>query len=178
MKPFNPLEKINLAKSIVQELLSQNIHPLPPPIFEGAGVYALYYSGSHDLYASLALPSGKEEKPIYVGKAVPPGARIGGYGLNTPPGAVLFNRLREHALSIDQAEDLDLKDFRCRYLVVDDIWIPLAETLLIEMYRLGGIRLSPASAIMPPEKGDISNSVLRGIHFIPVAPGRQNFRII
>ena len=132
---LNPLEKINLAKSIVQELLSQNIHPLPPPIFEGAGVYALYYSGSHDLYASLALSSGKEEKPIYVGKAVPPGARIGGYGLNTPPGAVLFNRLREHALSIDQAEDLDLTDFRCRYLVVDDIWIPLAETLLIEMYQ-------------------------------------------
>ncbi len=66
---------------------------------------------------------------------MPPGARIGGYGLNTPPGAVLFNRLREHALSIEQAEDLDLTDFRCQYLVVDDIWIPLAETLLIEMYQ-------------------------------------------
>ncbi|MBO9325413.1 MAG: Eco29kI family restriction endonuclease [Roseiflexus sp.] len=48
----------------------------------------------------------------------------------------VFRRfLREHALSIEQAEDLNLTDFRCRYLVVDDIWIPLAETLLIEMYQ-------------------------------------------
>lgn len=135
MNPFNPLEKRHLAKSIVNELLSRNIHPLPPPFFEGAGIYALYYSGRHDLYTSLALSPGREEKPIYVGKAMSPGVRIGGYGLNTPPGAVLFNRLKEHATSIKQARDLELDDFRCRYLVVDDIWIPLAETLLIEMYR-------------------------------------------
>jgi hypothetical protein len=37
-----------------------------------------------------------------------------------------------------------LSDFKCRYLVVDDIWIPLAESLLIAMflplwnYRLDG----------------------------------------
>ena len=153
MSSFNPLEKRNLAKSIVYELLSQSIHPLPPTFFIGAGVYALYYSGSHDLYAPLALSPGKEEKPIYVGKAVPPGARIGGYGLNTPPGAVLFNRLREHALSIEQAEDLDLTDFRCRYLVVDDIWIPLAETLLIEMYQPVWNTIVPGFGNHAPGKG-------------------------
>ena len=50
------------------------------------------------------------------------------------PGEVLFRRLREHAESIEQAENLDPRDFRCRYLVVDDIWIPLGEALLIAMF--------------------------------------------
>lgn len=50
------------------------------------------------------------------------------------PGRVLYNRLREHAKSIDAAINLRLQDFRCRYLVVDDIWIPLAESLLISRF--------------------------------------------
>jgi len=33
-----------------------------------------------------------------------------------------------------KASNLSLEDFHCRYLVVDDIWIPLAESLLIEMF--------------------------------------------
>ncbi len=72
--------------------------------------------------------------PIYVGKAVPAGARKGGYGTDGSPGRVLFNRLGEHSKSIDAATNLDLEDFRCRYLVVDDIWIPLAESLLINRF--------------------------------------------
>lgn len=74
------------------------------------------------------------ETPIYVGKAVPAGARKGGFGLDVAPGTVLFSRLAEHADSIRQAENLDLADFRCRYLVVDDIWIPLGESRLIQMF--------------------------------------------
>jgi hypothetical protein len=31
--------------------------------------------------------------------------------------------------------NLDLSDFRCRYLVVEDIWVPLAEQLMIARYR-------------------------------------------
>lgn len=50
------------------------------------------------------------------------------------PGNVLFNRLREHAESINQARNLSLSDFQCRYLTVDDIWIPLAESVLIDMF--------------------------------------------
>jgi len=37
--------------------------------------------------------------------------------------------------SIEQAENLNLTDFSCRHLTVDDIWIPLGESLLIEMFR-------------------------------------------
>lgn len=65
---------------------------------------------------------------------VPPGARKGGYGLGSDPGQALFKRLAEHAGSIEAAKNLNISDFRCRFLVVDDIWIPLAESLLVAMY--------------------------------------------
>jgi hypothetical protein len=48
---------------------------------------------------------------------------------------VLYRRLREHADSLRATRDLDVNEFRCRYLVVDDIWIPLGESLLISSYR-------------------------------------------
>ena len=88
------------------------------------------------LYAELVEKNRGEQYlwPIYVGKAVPAGARKGGFGLGADPGQVLYKRLAEHAASIEQAHNIDLADFRCRFLVVDDIWIPLAESLLIEMY--------------------------------------------
>ena len=72
--------------------------------------------------------------PIYVGKAVPPGARKGGFGLDETPSDVLYRRLKEHADSIQPATNLKLEDFHCRFLVVDDIGIPLGEALLITMY--------------------------------------------
>lgn len=59
--------------------------------------------------------------------------REGGFGLDLPAGAVPFNRLCEHAESIRQTKNLSIEHFACRYLVVDDIWIPLGESLLIEM---------------------------------------------
>jgi hypothetical protein len=51
------------------------------------------------------------------------------------PGHSLFNRLSEHAESIIQTSDLDIADFQCRFHVVDDIWIPLGESLLIDRFR-------------------------------------------
>ena len=104
--------------------------------FIGVGIYALYYTGDFPSYRRIAEQNASDawEKPIYVGKAVPAGARRGGYGLGESPGEVLYRRLREHAASIQQATNLSLGDFTCRYLVVDDIWIPLAESLLISMF--------------------------------------------
>lgn len=136
-KPFNPLDKTNLGESVAEAMLQRPVGPLPPSeLFFGAGIYALYYKGEFPLYKKIAERNRKKQYrwPIYVGKAVPPGARKGGYGLDSDPGQALFRRLIEHANSIDQAENLLRSDFRCRFLVVDDIWIPLAESLLIEMY--------------------------------------------
>lgn len=50
-------------------------------------------------------------------------------------GEVLYRRLCEHATSIQEARNLELTDFTCRYLLVDDIWIPLGESLLIGTFK-------------------------------------------
>jgi hypothetical protein len=43
---------------------------------------------------------------------------------------LIHKRLLEHKKSIEAVENLN--DFFCRFLLVDDIWIPLGESLLIE----------------------------------------------
>jgi hypothetical protein len=136
--PYNPLDKKHLGESVAGMLLAREIQPLPPAEpFIGAGLYAIYYTGAFEAYRPIATrnAAGAYQQPIYVGKAVPAGARKGGYGLGEDPGRVLYNRLREHAESIEQAKNIDLKDFACRYLVADDIWIPLGEALLIQRFR-------------------------------------------
>lgn len=138
-KPFNPLDKHNLGISVAEAILQREAGALPPDeAFTGAGIYAIYYVGtSFKPYARMGrLNRDRDcEWPIYVGKAVPPGSRKGGFGLGADPGNVLYRRLVEHAKSIEQAGDLALADFQCRYLVVDDIWIPLGESLLIEKFE-------------------------------------------
>lgn len=136
-QPYNPLDKSHLGESVVRALLARPVVAMPPPEpFVGAGIYALYYMGNFPAYRRIAERNVHDTwaMPIYVGKAVPAGARRGGYGLSEPPGEVLYRRLREHAASIQQATNLTLSDFRCRYLVVDDIWIPLGESLLISTF--------------------------------------------
>ena len=129
--PYNPLAIENLGKSITEALLEQPLSPLPPAAFVGAGVYVIYYTGPHPLYQREATG----QVPIYVGKAVAQGARK---GLITVTGKTesqaLFSRLSEHADSITAGQDLELSDFSCRYLTVDAIWIPLGESLLINMF--------------------------------------------
>ena len=138
-EPYNPLDKKNLGISVADAILQSEPSPLPPEEpFVGAGLYAIYYIGkSFRPYEPIAKKNrdGKFQWPIYVGKAVPSGGRKGLGGLDVRPGKVLFNRLSKHAKSIEAATNLELDDFRCRYLVVDDIWIPLAESLLINRFR-------------------------------------------
>jgi len=134
---FNPLDKRNLGDSIADAILKRPVYPLKEvPSFNGAGVYAIYYKGSFPLYAKISA-SNKTAfvQPIYAGKAVPEGARKGGLGVDVPIGDYLQKRLNEHRKSIEAAENLDIGDFYCRFLVVDDIWIPLGESLLIEKTR-------------------------------------------
>lgn len=153
---YNPLDKKNLGVSVADAMLARPIGPLPPEEkFLGAGIYALYYSGDHSAYRAIAVKDeeGSPTVPIYVGKAVPQGARKGGFGLNLPAGAVLYNRLTEHAESIKSTKNLSLNHFACRYLVVDDIWIPLGENLLIEMFSPIWNRLLDGFGNHAPGKG-------------------------
>jgi hypothetical protein len=115
---FNPLALDTLAETMVAELLKQTpvrLGSLAP--FEGPGVYAIYYTGSFEPYEPVASRN-RDEKwawPIYVGKAK-------------------FERLRNHAESIKEVNNLDIGDFWCRYLVTEEVFIPLCETLLIKRY--------------------------------------------
>lgn len=96
----------------------------------------MYYIGPFSAYSELAGVNRDNQFrcPIYVGKAVPAGARKGGLGLEVDHGQALQKRLTEHGESISAADNLDISHFFCRFLVVDDIWIPLTESLLIERF--------------------------------------------
>lgn len=134
--PFNPLDKKNLGASVAEALLTKEVHPLGGvTAFEGAGIYAIYYTGDFPAYQQISRLNrdGKFLLPIYVGKAIPAGARMGA-DLELAAGRVLQKRLKEHAESVKAAENLDIHDFQCRFLVVDDIWIPLGESLIIARF--------------------------------------------
>jgi hypothetical protein len=111
--PYNPLDKKNLGVSVADAMLNKTVSPLPPEDrFIGAGIYAIYYVGDFPAYVPIVERNqdGRFEAPIYVGKAIPAGARRGG-GLGVTTGPVLFRRLNEHAQSITQAKNLNLSDF-------------------------------------------------------------------
>lgn len=113
---FEQLQQVPLAATADSEV-------------EGPGVYALFYSGRFPSYAALA----GGETPIYIGKAVPPGSRKGtGADARSP---ALRRRLREHAKSIEAAENLSTADFACKHMAVVPVWITLAERFLIEHYK-------------------------------------------
>lgn len=152
--PYNPLDKRNIGNSIAEKLMQSELHPLPPEPFIAAGVYAIYYCGSMVCYRKLVEANREAVRyPIYIGKAVPKGARKGGNVDGVNPGKALFERLKEHANSVCAAENLDIKDFSCRFLSVDDIWIPLTETLMIERFQPVWNRLLDGFGNHNPGKG-------------------------
>ena len=131
--PYNPLDRAALGESVERSLLAAACGPLPPgPRFRGAGIYALYYHGSFEPYERLSSPTC--ERPIYIGKAVPPGSRKGGVGLRHRPRnrsvqSIETSRSKHHGRS-----EFGDPGFSCRYLVVDDIWIPLGESVAIQRF--------------------------------------------
>ncbi|MFC4118511.1 Eco29kI family restriction endonuclease [Nonomuraea zeae] len=143
-EPYNPLDEKNLAQSVADALERERVHLLPPAPFTGPGLYALYYVGDFELYASLGemcrrnarpgnLDVGPEAVPIYVGKAAASGSRHG--NLKNAKDKTLSDRIRKHMRSIEAAAStLRVRDFRVRYLRVKDIWIPLGEYGLLQRY--------------------------------------------
>lgn len=138
VEPFDPLSVENVGVTLAVELLEQHLHPLPPAqSFPGAGVYALYYGGDHEAYADLRKldeEAGGWKLPVYIGKAVRENAKQG-FSPRSTTQAKLFSRLGNHAASIKTAENLRLEDFKCRFLVLNDAYITLAEAVLITTFR-------------------------------------------
>ena len=161
MTPYNPLDKENLANSIVGAILSQPLVRLSElGSFAGAGVYALYYAGDLDLYLSVSRTMDtKRPIPVYVGKAIPPGGRVGEARNEGRAVSALSSRLRRHARSIDAAEDLQTKDFWVRYLTIDDVWISLGENMLIRNFRPVWNRVAPGFGNNPLGRGRIDQKL-------------------
>jgi hypothetical protein len=136
--PYNPLDKMNLGRSVAEALLLRPVTPLTQTLdLDGAGVYAIYYTGAFEPYQPVVEKNRDDAfaQPIYVGKAVPKGARKGGLAFDAAKGKALRDRLRQHAGSIEEATNIGLADFHFRSLVVDDIWIPLGENMMIEQFK-------------------------------------------
>lgn len=131
-------------RSVVREAVDffnkTPVHSLPPPErFAGSGVYALYYLGRFQAYSSVPrLTSPDFVLPIYVGKAVPKGWRTGRSVTSDEP--ELYRRLSEHQRSIQEATNLRVKDFRCRFMVLReeeaDLVVPTEAELIREFSPL------------------------------------------
>ena len=114
---------VELVKDAVRFFNGTPVHALPPPQrFLGTGVYALYYTGRTGLYKKYGeLNRLAYGHPIYVGKAVPKGWRQG--RTSDAPGkqsAELFNRLAEHSRNILAVCGVDLGDFMCRFVFLEE----------------------------------------------------------
>lgn len=109
----------------------------PPEPFSGAGVYALYCIGRSPLYEPLYnLNRMSFAMPIYVGKAVPHGWRQA--RSRQANSNALFSRPNDHCRSINQAKNLNLDDFKCRFMILEDAaadMISTAEAFLIREYK-------------------------------------------
>ena len=137
-KPFNPLDKQNLAETIALAIDRAPVLPVAPPKFTAAGLYFLYYSGTFGAYAPLVkLNDGGYHWPIYIGKGMPPGVRKGTAAEDRKSAANkgIYDRLKNHAKSIGEAENLEIADFHCRWLAMDEAFIHLGEILLITKFR-------------------------------------------
>jgi hypothetical protein len=131
-------------RSVVSDAVSfyENTPVLEFPItesFSGTGVYGLYYKGDYELYRGfLALNAPYYKIPIYIGKAVPPGWRTARINPSMNETASLSGRLREHQRSISCCNDLNIRHFRYRFVVLNDEETDLIGTLestLIRKYK-------------------------------------------
>lgn len=133
---FRSQEYQSVVEKALDFFINTPLQPLPPTErFTGSGVYAIYYLGNHAFYEPLTRANRIAcVQPIYTGKAVPPGWRTGRIGRDDSP--TLWQRLNEHGRSIASTE-LDLKDFRCRFMLLSgieaDLVVPV-EAGLIRRY--------------------------------------------
>lgn len=113
---------LELLKDAVRFFNGTPVHSLPlPQRFQGAGVYALYYTGHNPLYEDFSqLNRLAYNIPIYVGKAVPAGWRQSRISENAErAGTELSRRIGEHSRNIIKSSNLNLDDFYCRFVIFE-----------------------------------------------------------
>ena len=127
---YDPFTYETLMAGIVIRFEQQPLLQLSDPIaLDGPGIYCLLYAGEYDIYA----PISRTGRPIYAGRAVPPGSRRGDQGdVNA---RALQTRIRQHKTSIDQAQNLSVEEFTYLALAIVPAWIDLAERAIIQHYK-------------------------------------------
>jgi len=129
---LDPSDPYTVGQLIADTLLIQprvSLAAVSSEKFYGSGVYAIYYKGDFDAYR----PASGKETPLYVGKVDP---KTSVAETVEEQGTKLYDRLySDHARSIHAAENLNIDDFDCRYLVVKSAWQNTAETYLIERFK-------------------------------------------
>ncbi|WP_081176525.1 Eco29kI family restriction endonuclease [Rhizobium rhizosphaerae] len=97
----------------------------------------MYYIGEFPAHAPIRTGNLNDvfSRPIYIRKAIPKGGRKGGLSSEASTGRSLADRLAQHTTSIEHASNLRIEDLLVRFLVVDDIWNPLGENILIETFK-------------------------------------------
>ena len=85
--------------------------------FQCPGIYLIYYVGAKSLYEELV--SSSKDQPIYVGMST----------------VSAFTRLNIHRGKLEKAEDLQVQDFKVRFMGLDiEHYAPCIEGMLIEYY--------------------------------------------
>ena len=126
----------SVVKEAVEFLTQTPVHFLPPATdFAGVGVYVLYYLGSFDHYSHIAYQNQQDcRQPIYIGKAVPAGWRTARTA-HTDQDKALYQRLQEHARSIASVENLEVHNFRCRFMILNGVEMDLISAVESELIR-------------------------------------------
>lgn len=125
---YNPIDELALIESATRQLEAQPFYKLSElSKFNGSGVYALYYTGTNENYKT------RLSKPIYIGKACGGKSRKGLKYSAT--GTALYRRLKDHAKSISQVDNLNINDFYFRFMLTGEAVGVLTEWALIQRYR-------------------------------------------
>lgn len=124
-----------LIKDTIRFFNGTPIQPMPPlEDFEGAGVYALYFIGKNGWYKDFHEINRLDfRQPIYIGKAVPRGWRQG--RIPTSSSHELYRRLWDHAKSISAASNLEISDFLCRFMILENAASNLIGTVEAALIR-------------------------------------------
>ncbi len=132
---FSSPEFEELIKDTIRFFNGTPIQPIPPlEDFEGAGVYALYFIGKDGLYKRFHEINRLDyRQPIYVGKAVPRGWRQGRVVHSSSH--ELCRRLCDHTKSIEAASNLEIRDFLCRFMILENSATNLIGTVEAALIR-------------------------------------------
>ena len=130
-----------IIKETIRFFDATPVHSLPiAERFQGTGVYALYCIAQSGIYSRLnALNQTAFRLPIYVGKAVPKGWRQARqFSPVQGKSYELSNRLREHSRNLNYGEGLEISDFFCRFIILENkatALIGTIEAALIQKYK-------------------------------------------